>query len=100
MNFLQELIDGHMKVQDRLLMQYYIINVLIISKRAPCKESSYFPLRKELKTSVRGLINIQNEDKECLRWWLVKDLNPENKTPVKIRSFNREFTKQHEGIKY
>lgn len=49
---------------------------------------------------MRGLINIQNKDKECLRWWLVRDLNPENRNPIKIKYFDREFTKQHKDIRF
>ena len=43
------------------------------------------------------MINIQNEDNECLRWYIVKYLNPVNKNPVKIRNTDKEFAKQLES---
>ena len=35
---------------------------LIISEIASCEGSSYFPLPKEPRNSMKGLIKIQNED--------------------------------------
>ena len=37
---------------------------LIFSETAPCEDSSYFPLPKELRNPMKGLINTQNEHKE------------------------------------
>ena len=37
---------------------------LIISEIAPYERSSYFPLPKELRNPMKGLVNVQNEDNE------------------------------------
>ena len=41
-----------------------------------------------------GLINIQNENNECLRCCLVRCLNPVNRNPAKVRNVDRKFAKQ------
>ena len=43
---------------------------------------------------MKGSITIQNQVNECIRWCLVRYLNPVNKNPTKIRKVDREFTKQ------
>ena len=56
-----------------ILMSHYwtIHSVLqhqpVISEIAPCKGSSYFPLLKESRNPMKGLMNIQNKDNECIR---------------------------------
>ena len=65
-NFLQELIDGYMKV--RMDCNTIIHHQHIVSEIAPCKGSSSFPLTKEVNNSMRGLINIQNVDNEYFKW--------------------------------
>ena len=74
---------------------------LVISEITPCEESFYFPLPKELRNPMRGLINSKNEDSESFRWCLVRYLNPANKNPAKIRNVDREFAKQlnSKGVK-
>lgn len=59
---------------------------------------------------MRRLINIQNEENECLIWCLLRYLNLENRTTTKIRNDDQEFSKQlkfksmkfviHEGKQY
>ena len=60
-----------MKVQVILFIQYYNINLLFL-KSLLVKGSSYFPLPQELKSLMKELINIQEEDNECFRWCLVR----------------------------
>ena len=43
---------------------------LVLSKTAPCQESSYFPLPEEVQNAMKGLINFQNKDNRCFRWIL------------------------------
>ena len=57
---------------------------LVISDIASCEGSFYFPLPKELRNPMKGLINIQNEDKESIRWCLCRYLNPVNKHLQKL----------------
>ena len=40
---------------------------LVISGIAPCGESPYFSLPKDLRNPMKGLINSKSEDKECFR---------------------------------
>ena len=67
---------------------------LVISDIASCEGSFYFPLPKELRNPMKGLINIQNEDKESIRSCLCRYLNPVNKNSAEIRNFDKEFAKQ------
>ena len=43
---------------------------------------------------MRGLINIQNNNNEFLRWCLVRYLNPVNKTSTKVREYDRKIGKK------
>lgn len=43
-------------------------NHLHIVKYVPMSAKSYIKLPKELQNSAKGLINLKNEDNECLRW--------------------------------
>ena len=58
---------------------------LVISETAPVKVT--------IKNSMKGLINIQNKDNECFRWFLVRYLTAGNKNPPKIRNVDKEFAK-------
>ena len=42
----------------------------------PLKGRSYFPLPEELRNSLKGLINLQNDDNRCFLWCHVRHLNP------------------------
>ena len=61
----------------------------VISEIAPCEGSSYFALPEELNNSAKGLINIQNDDNECFRWFLARYLNPVDKNPAIIINAGR-----------
>ena len=67
-----------------------------------CDGSSHFPLPKELRNLMEGLINIKNEDNECFRWSLARYFNPVNKNWAKVRNIDRVFAKQlnSKGTKY
>ena len=43
---------------------------------------------------MKGLINIQIEDKESSRWSLVRHLNCVKKNQAKVRNFNLDFAKK------
>ena len=51
---------------------------------------------------MKGLINIRSEDNKCFRWCLVRYLNPVNKSSVKVRKNDQEFSKQLicKGVKF
>ena len=63
---------------------------LFISEITPCKERLYYPLPKELRNSMKQLINFQSENNESFRWCLVRYLNPAKKNPAKIKNVNRK----------
>ena len=75
---------------------------LVISEIGPCEGISYFALPKELRNPMKVLINIQNEDKECFKWCLVRYLNSVNKNPAKIRSADKKLVKKLEfkGVQF
>ena len=60
---------------------------------SPCEGSSYFPLSTELRNPMKGSINTQNVDNECLMWCLVRYLNLLNHYPTKCKNVDREFAK-------
>jgi len=64
---------------------------LNIVKYQPLKGSSYIILPKELQNSVKGLINMKNEDNECFRWCHIRYLNPQDKNPQRIKKADRQF---------
>ena len=51
-------------------------------------------LPEELNSSMRVLINIQSNDNEWFRKCLVRQVNPANKNPSKIRHDDRKLAKQ------
>ena len=55
---------------------------------------SYIRLPKELDHPRKGLINIQNTDNnECLKWCLIRYLNPADHHPARITKTDEDFAK-------
>ena len=50
-------------------------------------------MKVTIKNSMKGLINIQNKDNECFRWFLVRYLTAGNKNPAKTKNVDKEFAK-------
>ena len=67
---------------------------LNIVKYKPMNGSSYIQLPSELRNSAKGLINMKNEDNECFRWCHVRHLNPQDKTPQRIKKSDKEYAKK------
>ena len=67
-------------------IENHYINIVNYS---PLKGSSYIKLPQELKN--RGLINLQNEDNECFRWYHICRLNPQGKDPQRIKKTDKTF---------
>ena len=63
---------------------------LNIVKYEPMKGNSYIKLPQELRNSVKGLINIKNEDNECFRWCHIRHLNPQEKDPQRIKKSDKQ----------
>ena len=68
----------------------------------PLAGSSYIPLPKELQNSMRGLINIKNNDIYCLKWCHVRLLNPTSNHPERIKKVDKEIANQldYSGIEF
>ena len=73
---------------DNILSQY-----LNISSYKPLSGSTYCELPKELKNSMKGLINIQNNDNKCFLWCYVRYLNCKGKTLWRISGEAKEIGK-------
>ena len=56
-----------------------------ISTYTPLSGSSYLNLPIELKSPKKGLINIKKNDKKCFLWCHVRNINPLNEHPERIK---------------
>ena len=77
----------------------HFINIV---KYPPLRGNSYIKLPKELQNSMKGLINIQNQDDKCFMWCQVRHLNPRKVHPERITKEDREIAKKlnYDGIKF
>jgi len=57
---------------------------LQIVKDVPLSGKSYIQLPKELRNSLKGLINIKNKDNERFRWCHIRYLKPQEVHPERI----------------
>ena len=75
---------------------------LNIVKYKPLKGSSYIQLPQELRNSVKGLINMKTEDKECFRWCHIRHLNPQDKDPQRIKKTDKQYIEKldYSGIEF
>ena len=65
---------------DGVLEHYF--NVV---NNKPLEGKSYIPLPKEIQNSLKGLINLKNEDNECFRWCHIRHFNPQEVHPEHIK---------------
>ena len=56
------------------------------SKYTPLKGSSFIELPDYLKTK-KAIINVKNEDQECLKWALLSCLHPAKKNPQRVNKY-------------
>ena len=75
---------------------------LNVVKYEPMKGSSYIKLPQELRNSVKGLINMKNDDNECFRRCHIRHLNPQAKYPQRIKKVNKAFIENlnYSGIEF
>ena len=66
---------------------------LNIVSYVPLKGRSYFPLPKELRNSLKGLINLQNDDNRCFLLCHLRHLNPVQKNPQRLTQKDRGIAK-------
>ena len=72
-----------------------IDHTISIPKYNPSAGSSYIKLPKELDHPRKGLINIQNiDDNECIKWCLVRYLNPADNQTARIAKADKYFAKK------
>ena len=45
------------------------------------------------------MINIQNSDNECFKWWLVRYLHPANRS-TKFTNVDKDFERELKSIKF
>ena len=68
-------------------------NINIVSY-FPLRGTSYIKLPEELDNSMKGLINIKNEDNRCFLWCHNRYLNPLKVHPERITRADRESVKK------
>ena len=68
-------------------------NINIVSY-FPLRGTSYIVLPEELRNSMKGLINIKNEDNRCFLWCHNRYLNPLKVHPERITKADRESVKR------
>ena len=71
-----------------------IDHTISVSKYNPLAGSSYIKLPKELDHPRKGFINVQNTyDNECVKWFIVRYLNPAEHNPRRITKADKDFAK-------
>ena len=60
----------------------------------PLEGKSYIPLLKELQNTLKGLINLKNEDNECFRWCHIRHLNPQDVHPERIKKIDKKMIQE------
>ena len=64
-----------------------------IVKYKPLKGSSYIELPPEVKNLAKGLINLQNKDNECFKWCHIRQLDPQEIHPERIKNCDKKHIK-------
>ena len=74
---------------------------LNIVQYEPIKASSYIKLPTELRSNMKGLINLKNKDKQCFRWCHIRHLNPQDVHSERIKKSDRQYIKlNYDGIEF
>ena len=89
--------EGSGLVIDRIDSHY--LNVTLYK---PLNDSRYIKLPTDLRNTKKGLINIKNEDNECFRWCHIRNLNPEEKNPQRIKKEDKKMINElnYDGINF
>ena len=75
------------------VIENIIRHFLNIVSNVLLRGSSYLSLPEELRNSRKGLINIKNNDNECLRWCHIRHLNPLKNHNERITARDKELVK-------
>ena len=75
---------------------------LNIVQYEPIKGSSYIKLPTELRSNMKGLINIKNEDNQCFKWCHIRHLNPQDVHSERIKKSDKEYIEElnYDGIEF
>ena len=65
----------------------------------PLRGETYIPLPKEL-ADKKAIINMQNKDKKCFLWCVLRALNPDKNNPQRLdkKLMGKENTLNMEGM--
>lgn len=63
------------------------------------KGSSYFELPKWIRDK-KAVINVKNDDQECLKWALRSALSPVNKSPQRVSKYKEKDGLDYRGISF
>ena len=68
----------------------------------PLEGKPYIPLPKELQNNLKGLINLKNDDNECLRWCHIRHLNPQEVHPQRIKKTDKKMVQElnYQGVDF
>ena len=61
------------------------------SNYEPLLGGSYISLPEKLKKSMKGLINLKNNDHKCFMWCHVRILNPQNRNAKRIKKEDKKI---------
>ena len=62
----------------------------------PLSGSFYMDLPAELRSPIKGLINIENEDRKCFLWCHVRHINPSKEHPERIKKADKKIAEKHD----
>ena len=83
---------GYQRVLDGLWNQLIINNINIVKYKSLIG-SSYIELQPELRNPAKGLINLGNNNNECFRWCHIRQSNPQEINPERIKKCDKEHIK-------
>ena len=95
-------IDNWINKGSRWIIESVDAKYLSISVYKPLSGSTYIKLPRDLKKSVKGLINIKNNDNKCFLWCHIKHLNPSKTHSARLTKTNSKMVNDldYEGIEF
>ena len=81
------------------IIEAQYVNICVYS---PLIGSTYIELPDGLKNSMKGPINIKNNENKCFLWYHIRHLNSVKRHPERIIKENKNMINDldHEGIKF
>ena len=91
------MIDNWINEGSGWVIKYVDAKYVNISILSPTSGSTYFELPRRLRNSMKGLINIKNNDNKCFLWCHIRHIHPERITKA---DKNMVSNLDHEGIEF